>query len=38
MLDERASNKFRYYQTGSPFEYSLVRFAYTEMRKVQIEK
>jgi phospholipid-binding lipoprotein MlaA len=38
ILDERASNKFRYYETGSPFEYSLVRFAYTEMRKVQIEK
>lgn len=37
-VDERANTKFRYYETGSPFEYSLVRYAYTRIRKVEIEK
>jgi phospholipid-binding lipoprotein MlaA len=34
-IDTRASTSFRYYQTGSPFEYENVRFLY--MRKTLIE-
>jgi phospholipid-binding lipoprotein MlaA len=37
-IDARKNTKFRYYETGSPFEYSLVRYAYERMRQVQIEK
>lgn len=36
--DARKNTAFRYYNTGSPFEYELVRFTYSELRKVQIEK
>ena len=35
-IDKRHRESFRYYQTGSPFEYTLVRFLYDEMRKIQI--
>ena len=27
---------FRYFQTGSPFEYLLVRFVYTKKREIEI--
>ena len=37
-IDTRKITKFRYYETGSPFEYSLVRYMYIQMRDVQIEK
>ena len=35
-IDKRHRESFRYYETGSPFEYTLVRFLYDEMRKIQI--
>jgi phospholipid-binding lipoprotein MlaA len=38
VLDKRHTTEFRYYQTGSPFEYDLVRLLYTRMRQLQIEK
>ena len=34
----RAHIPFRYYETGSPFEYELVRMLYTTKRKMDIEK
>ncbi|HSB97082.1 MAG TPA: VacJ family lipoprotein [Spongiibacteraceae bacterium] len=37
-IDTRKNTKFRYYETGSPFEYTLVRFAYLRMREVQVDK
>jgi phospholipid-binding lipoprotein MlaA len=37
-IDTRKTTQFRYYETGSPFEYSLVRYMYIQMRDVQIEK
>lgn len=37
-VDARSTTAFRYYRTGSPFEYVLVRFAYTRMREVEIER
>ena len=35
-VDTRRQTAFRYYQTGSPFEYELVRLLYTEKRKLDI--
>ena len=35
-IDKRHNVNFRYYETGSPFEYALVRFLYNELRKIQI--
>ena len=35
-IDTRAGIAFRYFQTGSPFEYDLVRLLYTEARRIQI--
>jgi phospholipid-binding lipoprotein MlaA len=35
-IDKRHRESFRYYETGSPFEYTLVRWLYSEKRKVQI--
>jgi phospholipid-binding lipoprotein MlaA len=35
-IDLRHRTAFRYFETGSPFEYDLVRLIYTEKRKVQI--
>lgn len=35
-IDTRSRIAFRYYETGSPFEYDLVRLLYTEMRKLEI--
>lgn len=35
-VDTRANVSFRYYETGSPFEYDLVRYLYTKMREIKI--
>ncbi|SDK91029.1 phospholipid-binding lipoprotein MlaA [Maridesulfovibrio ferrireducens] len=37
-LNLRSKVPFRYYQTGSPFEYDLVRFLYSTKRELDIEK
>jgi phospholipid-binding lipoprotein MlaA len=37
-VDKRHGEPFRYYRTGSPFEYELVRFVYGERRKLEIAK
>lgn len=37
-IDARSRVAFRYYGTGTPFEYDLVRFFYTEKRKLDIER
>jgi phospholipid-binding lipoprotein MlaA len=36
-IDKRHQTSFRYYETGSPFEYELVRLFYTEARKIMID-
>jgi len=36
-IDERYKSKFRYFASGSPFEYELIRLFYTRGRKVLIE-
>lgn len=35
-IDKRNSESFRYYETGSPFEYELIRMLYLEKRKLDI--
>ena len=35
-IDTRKRTAFRYFETGSPFEYDLVRLIYTEKRKLDI--
>jgi phospholipid-binding lipoprotein MlaA len=37
-LDTRAHVAFRYYETGSPFEYDWVKLLYTTKRELDIEK
>ena len=37
-VDLRYSNNFRYYASGSPFEYELVRYITTQLRTTEIEK
>ncbi|MCL6419994.1 MlaA family lipoprotein [Aestuariirhabdus haliotis] len=37
-IDTRANTSFRYYETGSPFEYELVRELWLQKRKLDIEK
>ena len=37
-VDTRKNISFRYYQTGSPFEYSQVRLLYTIKRRLDIER
>ena len=37
-IDTRHRLDFRYYETGSPFEYDLVRWLYTEKRLIDIAK
>jgi len=37
-IDTRNATAFRYYGSGSPFEYELVRMLYTQMRELQIAK
>lgn len=37
-IDKRHRIPFRYYSTGSPFEYEMVRMLYTSQRKIVIDK
>ena len=37
-LDLRANTAFRYFETGSPMEYELVRLLYTTARRMEIER
>lgn len=37
-IDARHVEEFRYFQTGSPFEYELLRLLYTEKRRLDIRK
>lgn len=37
-VDKRHRQPFRYYSTGSPFEYEMVRMLYTSQRKIVIAK
>jgi len=38
VLNTRSTTSFQYYQTGSPFEYELVRLLWSTKRKLDIEK
>ena len=37
-ISTRKQTSFRYHQSGSPFEYDLVRYLYTQKRKMEIAK
>ena len=37
-IDKRHRNAFRYYETGSPFEYELIRLLYGKARQLEISK
>ena len=37
-IDKRHRESFRYYQTGSPFEYEMIRMLYTTKREMEIAK
>lgn len=37
-VDRRHRQSFRYYQTGSPFEYEMVRLFYTKKRELEISR
>jgi phospholipid-binding lipoprotein MlaA len=37
-VDKRHREKFRYYETGTPFEYDLVRMLYTKKRELDIAR
>ncbi len=37
-IDDRHTTAFRYYDSGSPFEYELIRKLYTEKRKLDIKR
>ncbi|MBV5330750.1 MAG: VacJ family lipoprotein, partial [Chlorobium sp.] len=37
-IDARHRQTFRYYESGYPFEYSVVRFLYREKRKLAVMK
>ena len=37
-ISERARIPFRYYSTGSPFEYDYVRYIYLKYRQIEIER
>ncbi|WP_320009311.1 VacJ family lipoprotein [Maridesulfovibrio sp.] len=37
-LNLRANVPFRYYQTGSPFEYDMIRFLYSKKRELDMER
>lgn len=37
-VDRRHRQPFRYFQTGSPFEYELVRFLYTQKRELEVSR
>lgn len=36
-IDKRKNTNFRYYSSGSPFEYEYLRFFYKKYRKIQME-
>ncbi len=38
IIDNRHRISFRYYETGSPFEYDLIRLAYTKKRRLDIAR
>ena len=38
IINQRRVQPFRYHETGSPFEYDLLRFLYTQKRRADIEK
>lgn len=38
VINKRDTTNFRYYQTGSPFEYTLVRLVYLNYRALQVEQ
>ncbi len=38
VLNTRSTTSFQYYQTGSPFEYELVRLIWSTKRKLDVEK
>jgi len=38
IINTRANIPFRYYETGSPFEYDLVRYVYLKDRQIKIEE
>ncbi len=35
VIDTRSNTKFRYYETGSPFEYEYVRYLYLKLRDIE---
>ncbi len=37
-VDKRHRQSFRYYQSGSPFEYDMIRMLYTSKRHIEIKK
>lgn len=37
-VDKRYQESFRYYESGSPFEYELVRYLYTKKRELDVAK
>ena len=37
-IDKRKRTPFRYYQSGSPFEYGMIRMLYTSKREIEISK
>jgi phospholipid-binding lipoprotein MlaA len=37
-IDKRSRQSFRYYRSGSPFEYDLIRMLYTAKREIEIDK
>jgi len=37
-VDKRHRESFRYYQSGSPFEYEMIRMLYTSKREIEIAK
>ena len=37
-VDKRHRESFRYYQTGSPFEYETIRMLYTAQREIMVDK
>jgi phospholipid-binding lipoprotein MlaA len=36
-IDLRSRQSFRYYRTGSPFEYELIRMLYLRARQIMVE-
>jgi phospholipid-binding lipoprotein MlaA len=37
VINQRKIQSFRYFETGSPFEYELIRFLYTKKREIEVE-